>query len=53
MEAKLEAQNREINQLEHFLKREQARIDFIQVKTEAVGTDKIPKTKSINLAFNR
>ena len=53
MEAKLETQNREINQLEHCLKREQDRIDFFEVKNETVGTDKIPKAKSVNLAFNR
>ena len=48
MEAKLEEQNREINRLEHCLKRKQDRIDFLQAEIEALGADKIPKTISIN-----
>ena len=48
MEAKLEDQNREINRLEHCLKREKDRIDFLQAEIEAFGADKILKTISIN-----
>ena len=48
MEAKLEEQNREINRLEHCLKRKMDRIDFRQAEIEALGADKIPKTISIN-----
>ena len=48
MEAKLEEQNREINRLEHCLKRKKDRIDFLQAEIEALGADKIPKTISIN-----
>ena len=48
MEAKLEERNREINRLEHCLKRKKDKIDFLQAEIEAVGTDKTPKTISIN-----
>ena len=48
MEAKLEEQNREINRLEHCLKRKKDRIDFLQAEIEALGGDKFPKTISIN-----
>ena len=47
MEAKLEEQNREINRLQHCLKRKEDRMDFLQAEIEALGTDKIPKTISI------
>ena len=43
MEAKLEEQNREINRLEHCLKRKRDRTDFHQAETEALDTDRIPK----------
>ena len=33
--------------LEHYLKRKNNRIDFLQAEIEAVGTDKTAKTKSI------
>ena len=51
MEAMLEAQNRQINKLKHCLKRKEERIDFLLAKTEGLGTEKTPKTISINLAL--
>ena len=51
MEAMLEAQNRQINKLKHCLKRKEERIDFLLAKTQALGTEKTPKTISINLAL--
>ena len=51
MEAMLEAQNRQINKLKHCLKRKEERIDFLLAKTETLGTEKTPKTISINLAL--
>ena len=48
MEAKLEEKNREINRLEHCLKRKKNRIDFLQAEIEVLGTEKIPETISIN-----
>ena len=43
----MEDQNRGINSLENCLKRKKNKIDFLQAEIEAVGTDKIPKTISI------
>ena len=48
MEAKLKEQNREINRLEYCSKRKKDRIAFLQADIEALGTDQIPKTISVN-----
>ena len=49
MEAKLEEKNKEINRVEHCLKRKKDIIDFLQVEIEVLGTtNKISKTISIN-----